>query len=125
MQPASGEDVGGARSPHAAATADRPGRTAWHSSQYPSLPEVYVQNASLEIAWSRVVFDERTIAGTVLMPFLTRDHEGVDVNKPLTGRWPSTWCRLARRNCLRRTDPVRQLNGPRGHKLLIRVKWNS
>ena len=58
--------------------ADQP----WHSSQYPSLPEVYIQNASLEIAWSRVIFDERTIAGNVLMPFLTRGTEGFDVNKP-------------------------------------------
>lgn len=58
--------------------ADQP----WHSSQYPSLPEVYVQNASLEIAWSRVVFDTRTIAGHVVMPFLTREPEGFDVNKP-------------------------------------------
>jgi len=58
--------------------ADQP----WHSSQYPSLPEVYVQNASLEIAWSRVVLAERTIAGTVVMPFLTRGAEGFDVNNP-------------------------------------------
>lgn len=56
--------------------ADQP----WHSSQYPSLPEIYVQNASLEIAWTRVVFDGRTIAGHVLMPFLTRGDEGYDVN---------------------------------------------
>ena len=59
-----------------------PAEQPWHSSQYPSLPEVFVQNASLEIAWSRVVFEGRTIAGTVLMPFLTRDAEGFDVNKP-------------------------------------------
>jgi CMP-N,N'-diacetyllegionaminic acid synthase len=52
----------------------------WHSSQYPSLPEVYVQNASLEIAWSRVIFEERTIAGNVVMPFFTVDYEGFDVN---------------------------------------------
>jgi N-acylneuraminate cytidylyltransferase len=52
----------------------------WHSSQYQSLPEVYVQNASLEIAWTRVVLEERTIAGTVLMPFLTDGYEGFDVN---------------------------------------------
>ena len=57
-----------------------PAQQPWHSSQYPSLPEIYVQNASLEIAWSRVVFEERTIAGTVVMPFLTRDAEGFDVN---------------------------------------------
>jgi len=58
--------------------ADQP----WHSSQYQSLPEVYAQNASLEIAWTQVVFEQRTIAGNVLMPFLTRDYEGFDVNNP-------------------------------------------
>jgi CMP-N,N'-diacetyllegionaminic acid synthase len=59
-----------------------PAEQPWHSSQYPSLPLVHVQNASLEIAWSRVVFAGRTIAGNVLMPFLTRDEEGFDVNQP-------------------------------------------
>ena len=57
-----------------------PAEQPWHSSQYPSLPEIYVQNASLEIAWSRVVFEDRTIAGNVVMPFLTVGHEGFDVN---------------------------------------------
>ncbi|MEJ2365384.1 MAG: acylneuraminate cytidylyltransferase family protein [Deltaproteobacteria bacterium] len=57
-----------------------PPEQPWHSSQYQSLPEVYVQNASLEIAWSRVVFESRTIAGQVLMPFFTQDYEGFDVN---------------------------------------------
>ena len=59
-----------------------PAEQPWHSSQYQSLPEVYVQNASLEIAWTRVVLNERTIAGTVLMPFLTEGYEGFDVNSP-------------------------------------------
>jgi N-acylneuraminate cytidylyltransferase len=57
-----------------------PPEQPWHSSQYQSLPEIYAQNASLEIAWSRVVFESRTIAGNVLMPFVTKDHEGFDVN---------------------------------------------
>jgi CMP-N,N'-diacetyllegionaminic acid synthase len=57
-----------------------PAEQPWHSSQYPSLPEVYVQNASLEIAWARVVFEGRTIAGNVVMPFLTQGDEGYDVN---------------------------------------------
>ena len=57
-----------------------PAEQPWHSSQYQSLPEVYVQNASLEIAWTRVVFEGRTIAGNVLMPFFTRGYEGFDVN---------------------------------------------
>ena len=57
-----------------------PSEQPWHSSQYQSLPEVYAQNASLEIAWSRVVFESRTIAGQVLMPFFTQHYEGFDVN---------------------------------------------
>jgi CMP-N,N'-diacetyllegionaminic acid synthase len=57
-----------------------PAEQPWHSSQYQSLPEVYTQNASLEIAWTRVVFEGRTIAGNVLMPFFTEDYEGFDVN---------------------------------------------
>ncbi|MCH8310009.1 MAG: acylneuraminate cytidylyltransferase family protein [Chloroflexi bacterium] len=57
-----------------------PTEQPWHSSQYPTLPEVYVQNASLEIAWTRVVTHGRTIAGNVLMPFITVNDEGLDVN---------------------------------------------
>ncbi|HYA04230.1 MAG TPA: acylneuraminate cytidylyltransferase family protein [Syntrophobacteria bacterium] len=57
-----------------------PPEQPWHSSQYQSLPEVYAQNASLEIAWCRVVLGGRTIAGTVLMPFFTEGYEGFDVN---------------------------------------------
>jgi N-acylneuraminate cytidylyltransferase len=57
-----------------------PAEQPWHSSQYQSLPEVYVQNASLEMAKTRVVFEEKTIAGNVLVPFFTKDFEGFDVN---------------------------------------------
>ena len=52
-----------------------PPEQPWHSSQYPSLPEIYVQNASLEMAWSRVVFEDQTIAGNVVMPFFTTGFE--------------------------------------------------
>ena len=54
----------------------------WHSRPYQALPDVYVQNASLEVAWTRVVFEEGTIAGNVLMPFLTEGYEGFDINDP-------------------------------------------
>jgi CMP-N-acetylneuraminic acid synthetase len=57
-----------------------PAEQPWHSSQYQSLPEVYVQNASLEIAWTRVVLQDRTIAGNVLIPFFSNEYEGFDVN---------------------------------------------
>ena len=52
----------------------------WHSTPYQALPTVYVQNASLEIAWTRVVLDQRAIAGEVLVPFLTEGSEGFDIN---------------------------------------------
>jgi N-acylneuraminate cytidylyltransferase len=63
-----------------------PGQTPWHSTPYQALPEVYVQNASLEIAWTRVVFERRSIAGDVLMPFFTRAYEGFDINRPIDWR---------------------------------------
>jgi N-acylneuraminate cytidylyltransferase len=56
--------------------------TPWHSTPYQALPPVYVQNASLEIAWTRVVRDGRTIAGEVFVPFITEGHEGFDINDP-------------------------------------------
>ncbi|MBI5928567.1 MAG: acylneuraminate cytidylyltransferase family protein [Chloroflexi bacterium] len=52
----------------------------WHSTPYQALPKVYIQNASLEIAWSRVVFEQDSIAGEILTPFLTSDTEGFDIN---------------------------------------------
>jgi CMP-N-acetylneuraminic acid synthetase len=58
-----------------------PAEQPWHSSQYAGLPEVYVQNASLEIAWTRVVFEEYSISGNILAPFLTSEEEGLDVNQ--------------------------------------------
>jgi len=56
------------------------GGAPWHSRQYQSLPPVYVQNASLEIAWSRVVTELHSISGDVVSPFLTAGDEGFDIN---------------------------------------------
>lgn len=56
------------------------GGTPWHSRQYQSLPPVYVQNASLEIAWSRVVSEMRSISGGIVTPFLSQGDEGFDIN---------------------------------------------
>jgi CMP-N,N'-diacetyllegionaminic acid synthase len=59
-----------------------PATPPWHSMPYQSLPPVYVQNASLEIAWCRTVSETGTIAGTEVVPFLTEGFEGFDVNDP-------------------------------------------
>lgn len=54
--------------------------TPWHSTPYQSLPPVYIQNASLEIAWCRVVWESETIAGEKIVPFFTQGYEGLDIN---------------------------------------------
>jgi CMP-N,N'-diacetyllegionaminic acid synthase len=53
---------------------------AWHAGQYQALPEVYVQNSALEIAWTRVVTESGTREGEVLAPFLTQGLEGFNVD---------------------------------------------
>lgn len=54
--------------------------TPWHSSPTQSLPTIYRQNASLEIAWSYVPLQLGSIAGTKVVPFFTNDIEGMDLN---------------------------------------------
>lgn len=56
--------------------------TPWHSNQYAALPEVFVQNASLEIAWTTVATDHRSISGETIIPFVTQGTEGIDINNP-------------------------------------------
>ena len=59
------------------------GATPWHSSQYAALPEIYAQNASLEIAWSRVALETGSIAGESILPFVSQGLEGFDINEPV------------------------------------------
>lgn len=54
----------------------------FHSCQMAALPEIYVQNASLEMAWTRVVQQQRSIAGHHIIPFITAEMEGFDINVP-------------------------------------------
>jgi N-acylneuraminate cytidylyltransferase len=41
---------------------------------------VYVQNSSLEIAWTRVVHETNSREGRVLAPFLTEGFEGFAID---------------------------------------------
>lgn len=58
------------------------GETPWHSCQYAALPEIYAQDASLEIAWSRVPLERGSIAGEAIIPFISQGLEGFDINEP-------------------------------------------
>lgn len=52
----------------------------WHSSPTQTLPKVYVQNASLEMAWTYVLESFGTISGRKVAPFFTEGFEGFDIN---------------------------------------------
>jgi CMP-N,N'-diacetyllegionaminic acid synthase len=57
--------------------------TPWHSMQAPSLPPVFVQNSSLEAAWTRVLRGEQpSIAGDRVAPFFSEGAEGFSVDYP-------------------------------------------
>jgi CMP-N,N'-diacetyllegionaminic acid synthase len=53
---------------------------AWHAGQYQALPEIYVQNSALEIAWARVVSQTATREGRVVAPFFTTGYEGFNID---------------------------------------------
>lgn len=54
--------------------------TPWHSQPTQTLPTVYIQNASLEMAWSYVIPAFGTISGRKVAPFFTEGDEGFDIN---------------------------------------------
>jgi CMP-N,N'-diacetyllegionaminic acid synthase len=79
--------------PWTVGTGHRPVPVPWHSSPTQTLPEVYVQNASLEMAWAYTALppsltvagthaNEGSIAGEVVTPFFTQGWEGFDLNTP-------------------------------------------
>jgi CMP-N,N'-diacetyllegionaminic acid synthase len=52
-----------------------------HSRQTASLPKVYVQDSSVEIAWTRIVADGE-IAGRRVVPFVSQGIEGLSIDYP-------------------------------------------
>jgi len=56
------------------------GDTPWHSNPTQNLPEVFVQNASLEIAWTKTALKKNSISGSLIVPFFTERNEGFDIN---------------------------------------------
>lgn len=56
------------------------GYAPWHSMPTQELPQVYVQNASLEMAWTWCVTTFGSISGPKVGAFLTEGYEGFDLN---------------------------------------------
>ena len=76
----------------------------YHSRQYKSLPQVYVQNSSLEIAWTRAVDVHDSIAGEKVAPFLTEELEGFSIDYPDDWRYAEEMIAAGRATCPR-PDP--------------------
>jgi len=53
---------------------------SWHSQPTQNLPDIYVQTAGLEIAKTSVVLETRTIAGSVVLPWVLEGAEALDIN---------------------------------------------
>lgn len=53
-----------------------------HSRQYQALPEVYVQDSSLEIAWTRVTDSRLHIAGDRVLALVSEGWEGFSIDYP-------------------------------------------
>ena len=51
-----------------------------YNNQFKSLPNVYIQNASLEISKKEVIKKYKTICGKKIIPFFTNEIEGFDIN---------------------------------------------
>ena len=57
-------------------------KVPFHSMQYQSLPRIYEQNASLEIAWTRIIKKKNpSISGKRIIPFFSKNFQGYDINR--------------------------------------------
>jgi len=61
----------------------QPDGTEWYSSPTQILPEVWVQNACIEIARTSCVIEHNSISGNVIGAFKTKFPEGLDLNTEL------------------------------------------
>ncbi len=54
----------------------------YHDAPTQTHPNVYVQNASLEIAWRATVERHNSISGRKIVPFFTENPQDFDINSP-------------------------------------------
>ncbi|UUY05681.1 acylneuraminate cytidylyltransferase family protein [Svornostia abyssi] len=58
------------------------GEVPLHSRQYQALPEIYVQDSSLEVSWTRVARDGGGISGAEVLAWVSQGHEGFSIDYP-------------------------------------------
>ncbi len=52
----------------------------YYNSQFAALPDIYQQNASIEISQTEVIKKFKTITSKKIIPFFSKDHEAFDLN---------------------------------------------
>lgn len=58
------------------------GEVPWHSNQYNALPEIYVQDASMEFSKCEIALRKSSISGVTVVPHISLGYEGFDINYP-------------------------------------------
>lgn len=58
----------------------RDGKSYYFNFPTQALEEVYIQNASMEIAWISVLKDYGNVSGEIIVPFFTEGYGGFDIN---------------------------------------------
>lgn len=54
-----------------------------HTFAYHLLPQVYIQNASIDVVRTDVIYKKRSIIGDKIIPFVMDEFESIDINTPL------------------------------------------
>ena len=55
----------------------------WHSRASQNNPRVYAQTAGMEFAWTKMMLDTNTIAGSITVPFIVEGYSAMDLNSRL------------------------------------------
>jgi N-acylneuraminate cytidylyltransferase len=53
-----------------------------HTLSYHLLPTVYVQNANIDVMWTRTIREKKSITGENIIPLIMNEHESLDINQP-------------------------------------------
>lgn len=53
-----------------------------HTLSYQVLPQVYIQNAAIDVTKPSNIWDKKSITGTEIIPFVMDEIESIDVNTP-------------------------------------------
>ena len=60
-----------------------PESAPWHSRPSQENPVVYAQTAGMEFAWTQMTLDTKTIAGSVVVPYIVEGYSAMDLNSTL------------------------------------------